>query len=151
MEISRQNQIDLHVVLHLLLIAALVWLPMMGLTVDVFVEKQPSNVYLEKNVLTAGAFMVPSHYANAGHSMMHQSPQMNISSQKPSFSEEPIHTTGNDCAGHQAPCCSACVSYCSTSIFLLSSVTSPRIERCQQFSDSLTVVVLARDLRPPIA
>jgi len=127
-----------------------VWLRVGAVAGGGLAETEPSVIGLEKHALKADAPMVQPHQASTDRSVMHHSHQADTPDPKSSLLTVPMHDSSNDCTGHQAPCCTACVSFCGTSTFPSSPVILPRIERCLQFSDSLTVVVLARDIRPPI-
>lgn len=146
MEFPGQNRINANAVLHLLLIVALVWLPVVDLSAGMASSVEPFSVELKK----ADAVIMQSHDREANHSVAHHQHQANTAQQSPSLSAEPMHVSSDDCVDHQSPCCTTCVSFCGASVVTPTSATSPRIERSLQFSDSLAVVVLARDIRPPI-
>jgi hypothetical protein len=127
-KISSLCTINQRAVMHLLLIAALVWLPMANLAAD-----------------TLSADGVQERM------VMYHSHQIDTSHQKASgFAEAMHHAPASHCVGQQAPCCAACVSFFAAAISLPVPVVFPLSERYRQFSDSLPAVILARDIRPPI-
>jgi hypothetical protein len=54
------------------------------------------------------------------------------------------------CQNHSALCCTACAPYCDTALLIPLQFSPMAVERYQQFVVPLRVIVLSRDIRPPI-
>jgi hypothetical protein len=136
-------------VLRALLILTLVWLPMADLTAGVV-----SGVEISAKAASVKGM---SHHQHGVHPVMqHQHRQASTSSVSSVAHvthvamNSPMSSLMSDCAMHQAPCCHAGLSFCSTSAVTPLSIIFPNVDRYRQFTDSLAVVILGRDTRPPI-
>lgn len=68
-----------------------------------------------------------------------------------SLDSAPGKNLPGSCAGHLAPCCSACISFYASSPLVLMPFSLFEIARWQRYSVPISVIVLPRDIRPPIA
>ena len=136
--------------LRALLILTLVWLPMADITAGVF-----SGV---EGTAKAASVKGMSHHPHGVNPVMHhqlrQASSSSVVHATQAAMHSPVGETMNapmsDCATHQAPCCHAGISFCSTSAFIPVSIIFPAVDRYRRFTDSLAVVILARHTRPPI-
>jgi hypothetical protein len=116
---------------RLVLVLAMVWLPMGGLmAMPIGVAHQAED-------------SVVSHH--------HQHQQNPLLQTDKSVTSATGDTMPQSCAGHMAPCCSACISFYAPSPLVLLPFTLFEIDRWQPYSVSISVIVLPRDIRPPIA
>lgn len=129
-------------VLRALLILTLVWLPMADLTAGVF-----SGV---EGTAKAASMKGMSHHQHGVNPVLQHQLRQASSSSVAHVTHVAMNSPMSDCAMHQAPCCHASVSFCSTAAFAPLSIIFPNVDRYRQFADSLAVVILARHTRPPI-
>jgi hypothetical protein len=117
--------------LRLILMLALAWLPMGGLMASVSA--------------VSGVVHTMEEGVGAQHQHQQLSPQIvdriNLAS---------VDTVAESCAGHLAPCCSTCISFYTPPALVLMPPSLFVAERYQHYSVPISIVVLARDIRPPI-
>ena len=140
----------LGLLLRALLIFAVIWLPMTEFAAGMFSE----SGFTAKGDLVKGmsrhqhGIDSTKHYQTRKGSALSAAyvihtamdPSMSVSMSSPM----------SDCSAHHASCCHAGVSFCSSLAGVPIPMILPAVDRYQHFTDSLTVVVLARDTRPPI-
>ena len=119
-------------VLRLVLIAALLWLPMGSLSARTLASGNgaASTQHAMGNAAKHQHHVAIQRIASAGLSMADKMP--------------------DGCVGHQAPCCSACVTYCTSPETALTLPMFFSGERYQNYSVPISAVVMALDIRPPI-
>lgn len=126
--------------LRLLLVLALVWLPMGNLMAGVSVSTNAVHVMEDS---------VDAHHHQ--HQLSQETDSVKTASAY-TLAENTVqdHAIPKSCAGHLAPCCSACISFCVPSALVLVPFSLFEVDRYQRYSVPISVIVLPRDIRPPI-
>jgi len=118
--------------LRLMLMLYLAWLPMGGLMASVSTVSGAAHTMKES---------VNTHHQHRPQTSPPIVDSINLVS---------VDTAAESCASHLAPCCSACISFYTPPVLVLMPPSLFVAERYQRYSVPISIVVLARDIRPPI-